>query len=91
MASALRARLAPLVNKVQQTVSPAYKSAEGAISKQYEQVMKGGEQYVVKDPAEADKLLKKLVYTNLHRWMLLPRSVIMELAFWRTSSSCRLV
>ena len=68
MASALRARLAPLVSRVQQTVGPAYKSAESAVSKQYEQVMKGGEQYVVKDPAEADKLLRKLVYTNLSRW-----------------------
>ena len=67
MANAIRARLGPLVSKVHQTVAPAYKTAETAISKQYAHVMKDGEEYVVKDPAEADKLLRKLVYTNLSR------------------------
>ena len=67
MANAVRARLGPLLNKVHQSVAPVYKSTEKAVSEQYEKLMKGGEQYVVKDPAQADKLLKQLVYTNLSR------------------------
>ena len=67
MANMLRARLGPLVSKVQQTVAPVYKSTESVVTKQYENIMKGGEQYVVKDPAEADKLLKQWFYTNMSR------------------------
>ena len=67
MAQALRQRLGPLLNKVQQTVSPVYSNTEKQIVQQFDKVMKGGEQYVVKDKAQADKLLKQWFYTNMAR------------------------
>jgi len=51
-------------------VKPVYKSTEKVVVEQYDKIIKGGEQYVVKDPAEADKLLKKWFYTNLSRLAL---------------------
>ena len=68
MAQALRARLGPLLSKLESTVKPAYNATEKVVVEQYDKILKGGEQYVVKDPAEADKLLKKWFYTNLSRW-----------------------
>ena len=67
MAQALRQRIAPLINKVQQTVTPMYSASEKQVMQQYEKMMKGGEQYVVKDKAQADKLLKQWFYTNMAR------------------------
>ena len=67
MAQALRQRIGPLLNKVQQTVTPLYSATEKQIVQQYDKMMKGGEQYVVKDKAQADKLLKQWYYTNLAR------------------------
>lgn len=63
----LRARVGPLLNKLESTVKPAYNATEKVVVEQYDKILKGGEQYVVKDPAEADKLLKKWFYTNLSR------------------------
>lgn len=67
MAQALRARLGPIITKVHNTVGPAYNATEKVVVEQYDKILKSGEQYVVKDPAEADKLLKKWFYTNLSR------------------------
>ena len=67
MAQALRQRLGPLLNKVQQTVTPVYSATEKQIVQQYDKVMKGGEQYVVKDKAQADKLLKQWFYRIMAR------------------------
>ncbi|CAL5228829.1 g12031 [Coccomyxa viridis] len=67
MAQALRQRIAPLLNKVQQTVTPVYSATEKQITQQFDKMMKGGEQYVVKDKAQADKLLKQWFYTNMAR------------------------
>lgn len=67
----LRARVGPLLNKLESTVKPAYNATEKVVVEQYDKILKGGEQYVVKDPAEADKLLKKWFYTNLSRWAML--------------------
>ncbi|EIE20264.1 hypothetical protein COCSUDRAFT_54445 [Coccomyxa subellipsoidea C-169] len=67
MAQSLRARLGPLMSKLEGTVKPAYNATEKVVVEQYDKILKGGEQYVVKDPAEADKLLKKWFYTNLSR------------------------
>lgn len=68
MAQALRQRIAPLINKVQQTVTPVYSATEKQLVQQYDKIMKGGEQYVVKDKAHADKLLKQWFYTNMSRY-----------------------
>ena len=67
MAQALRQRIGPLINKVQQTVTPVYSATEKQLVQQYDKLMKGGEQYVVKDKAQADKLLKQWFYTNMSR------------------------
>ncbi len=67
MAQALRQRIAPLLNKVQQSVTPVYSATEKQIVQQFDKMMKGGEQYVVKDKAQADKLLKQWFYTNMAR------------------------
>lgn len=67
MAQALRQRIAPLLNKVQQSVTPLYSATEKQIVQQFDKMMKGGEQYVVKDKAQADKLLKQWFYTNMAR------------------------
>ena len=67
MAQALRQRIGPLINKVQQTVTPVYSATEKQLIQQYDKLMKGGEQYVVKDKAQADKLLKQWFYTNVSR------------------------
>ena len=67
MAQALRQRIGPLINKVQQTVTPVYSATEKQLVQQYDKLMKGGEQYVVKDKAQADKLLKQWFYTNVSR------------------------
>lgn len=69
MAQALRQRIGPLINKVQQTVTPVYSATEKQLVQQYDKLMKGGEQYVVKDKAQADKLLKQWFYTNVSRWV----------------------
>jgi hypothetical protein len=74
MAQSLRARLGPLVSRVHSTVGPAYSATEKVVVEQYDKILKGGEQYVVKDPAEADKLLKKWFYTKLSRLAAPPRS-----------------
>ena len=67
MAQALRQRIGPLINKVQQTVTPVYSATEKQLVQQYDKIMKGGEQYVVKDKAQADRLLKQWFYTNMSR------------------------
>lgn len=67
MAQALRQRIGPLINKVQQTVTPVYSATEKQLVQQYDKLMKGGEQYVVKDKAQADRLLKQWFYTNMSR------------------------
>ena len=67
MAQALRQRIAPLLNKVQQSVTPVYSATEKQVVQQFDKIMKGGEQYVVKDKAQADKLLKQWFYSNMAR------------------------
>lgn len=65
MASALRSRLSTLASTVSKSLQPAVETAKTKAATQYEKVMANNAQYVVKDPAEADKLFKQLVYTNL--------------------------
>jgi len=43
------------------------RTAEKFTADQYNQLMKQNQQYVVKDPAAADKLLRQWVFTNLAR------------------------
>ena len=76
MAQALRQRIAPLFNKVHQTVTPVYSATEKQLVQQYDKIMKGGEQYVVKDKAQADKLLKQWFYTNMSRYGIVHRDLI---------------
>ena len=67
MAAALRARASQIVQQVQKTVSPAYQWSEKQAVEQYKKMMAANQEYVVKDKAAADKLLKQYIYTNLAR------------------------
>ena len=67
MAQAVRARLGPLLTKAQATLEPAYNWTEKQAVTNFNKVMKENQQYVVKDKAQADKLWRQLVFTNLAR------------------------
>lgn len=60
-------RLAGLVSKAKAATEPAWKVARTETVKQYESLMSKNSQYVVKDSAAADKLLKQYVFTQLSR------------------------
>ena len=68
MAAAIRSRATQLAQQVQKTVRPAYEWTEKNAVGQYTKLMADNQQYVVKDPKEADKLLKQYVFTNLSRY-----------------------
>jgi hypothetical protein len=70
MASALRSRLTGLLSTVQKTVEPSAKYLGTEVSTRYDKLMKDNAQYVVKDKAAADKLLKQWVFTRLARYSL---------------------
>ena len=61
------ARVGALVAKARAAVEPAVSMASKEAVKQYEQVMAANQQYVVKDPAAANKLLRQYVFTQLAR------------------------
>ena len=58
-----------LLGKLKGAAEPAYKLARTQVVKQYEAQMAKNAEYVVKDPAVADKLLKQWFYTRLSRWV----------------------
>ncbi|KAL4855911.1 hypothetical protein ACK3TF_003673 [Chlorella vulgaris] len=60
-------RLAGLVSKAKAATEPAWKVARTETVKQYDALMSKNSQYVVKDSAAADKLLKQYVFTQLSR------------------------
>ena len=70
MAQALRQRLGPLVSRTRSTVEPAYKWAEKQTVDQYSKLMEQNKQYVVEDPAAAEKLGRQFVFTNLARFVV---------------------
>lgn len=63
------ARAQQLLSKLKGAVEPAYKLARTEVVKQYEVQMAKNAEYVVKDKAAADKLLKQWFYTQLSRWV----------------------
>ena len=66
-ARAVQARLGPLVSRAQATLEPAYNWTEKQAVTNYDRIMKNNQQYIVKDKAQADKLWRQLVFTNLAR------------------------
>ena len=48
-------------------VEPLYSAAKGETVKQYETMMAKNAEYVVKDPAAADKLAKQWFYTKMSK------------------------
>ena len=64
---AVQARIGPLVSKAQSTLEPAYNWTEKQAISNYDKIMKQNQQYVVKDKAQADKLWRQLIFTNLAR------------------------
>lgn len=63
------ARAQQLLGKAKAALEPAYKLARTEVVKQYESQMAKNAEYVVKDKAAADKLLKQWFYTQLSRWV----------------------
>jgi hypothetical protein len=61
------ARLQQLLSKAKSAVEPTMKVATKEAAKQYETVMSQNSQYVVKDPAQADKLFKQWFFTKMSR------------------------
>lgn len=69
MASALRSRLTTLLSTAQKTVEPAASFIGKEVSTRYDKLLKDNAQYVVKDKAAADKLLRQWFFTRLSRWV----------------------
>ena len=61
-------RLKSLATTANSSLAPHLKSAQTQITTQYGKLLEDNAQYVVKDKAAADKLLKQLVFTNLARY-----------------------
>jgi F-type H+-transporting ATPase subunit g len=61
------ARLQQVASKAKAAAEPLYKVAREQSVKQYDNLMATGADYVVKDKAAADKLLKQWFFTNLSR------------------------
>jgi F-type H+-transporting ATPase subunit g len=61
------ARLQQVASKAKAAAEPLYKVAREQSVKQYDNLMSKGTEYVVKDKAAADKLLKQWFFTNLSR------------------------
>ena len=62
-----RGVLANLAGKLRQTVQPAAQVVEKEIGERYAKLIQANKQYVVKDQAPADLLLKQWYYTKLAR------------------------
>eukprot|EP00884_Botryococcus_braunii_P005539 jgi/Botrbrau1/14987/Bobra.0018s0087.1 len=65
MASGLRSRLTSLLSTAQKTVQPAATYVGKEVSTRYDKLLKDNAQYVVKDKAAADKLLRQWFFTRL--------------------------
>lgn len=65
----MAARLQQVLGKTKAALEPALKKASTEVIKQYETTMAKNAEYVVKDQAAADKLLKQWFYTQLSRWV----------------------
>jgi len=63
----MASRLHQLASKTKQIVEPLYGVAKGETVKQYETMMAKNAEYVVKDPAAADKLAKQWFYTKMSK------------------------
>lgn len=61
----MAARLTQALSKLRAAAEPAWNTASKEVVKQYSSVMEKNAEYVVKDKAAADKLLKQYVFTNL--------------------------
>ena len=57
-----------MASKAKSAAEPLYKVAKEQTVKQYDSLMSKGQDYVVKDKAAADKLLKQWFFTNLSRY-----------------------
>ena len=66
--NAARAKLGGLLDTVSKHTKPAVSAAEKEITQRYSRLMKDNQQYVVKDQAEAGKLIKQWWFTKLARW-----------------------
>ena len=87
VARAVQARLGPLVSKAQSTLEPAYHWTEKQAITNYDKIMKQNQQYVVQDRAQADKLLKQLVFTNLARLGPDPASGCTSVLLWHLTTA----
>lgn len=63
----MAARVQQLVSKAKSAAEPLYATARSQAVKQYESLMSGNAQYVVKDKAAEDKLLKQWFFTKMAR------------------------
>jgi F-type H+-transporting ATPase subunit g len=61
------ARVQQLLSKARAAAEPVAKMAQEQTVKQYDSLMARGQDYVVKDKAAADKLLKQWFFTNMAR------------------------
>jgi hypothetical protein len=64
-------RLTQLLGRARTAVEPVAKMAKEETVKQYQTLMANNQQYVVKDPEAANKLLRQWVFTQLSKWVLL--------------------
>ena len=61
------ARLQQLLQRARGLAEPAMKTVQSQTVKQYEAIMAQNSEYVVKDKAHADKLLRQWFFTQLAR------------------------
>ncbi|KAG7667195.1 hypothetical protein NADE_003008 [Nannochloris sp. 'desiccata'] len=77
------ARLQQVASKAKAAAEPLYKVAREQSVKQYDNLMAKGADYVVKDKAAADKLLKQWFFTNLSRVPSEIAQAKQEATMWR--------
>jgi hypothetical protein len=63
----MASRLHQLVSKAKSAVEPLYATVRSQTVKQYDSLMSGNAQYVVKDKAVEDKLLKQWFFSKMAR------------------------
>lgn len=70
-----RGALASIAGKVRSALQPAAQLVEKEVADRYGKLIEANKQYVVKDQAKADQLLKQWYYTKLARYHVraLPR------------------
>lgn len=61
------ARLQQLLQRARGLAEPAIRTVQSQTVKQYEAIMAQNSEYVVKDKAQADKLLRQWFFTQLAR------------------------